>query len=70
MDEFSELEIQKCVGWLYVGTLPHYVMANVPDAEIKAMRRAKEAVRKLCNAKELRPLMAAFEITSGVCPEK
>lgn len=62
MDEFSELEMQKCVGWLYVGTLPHYIMANVPNAEIMAMRRAREAVKKLAAAKELRPLMAAYEI--------
>ena len=62
MDEFSELEVERCVGWLYVGTLPHYVMAKVPNAEVEAMRKAKTAVLKLLNAKELRPLMVAFDI--------
>lgn len=61
-DEFSELELERCVGWLYVGTLAHYVMAKVPDAEVTAMRHAKKAVMKLVAAKEVRPLMAAFEI--------
>ncbi len=62
MDEFSD-EMLKCIGWLYVGMLPHYMMANVPSAEVLAMQHAKAAVRKLAAAGELRPLAAAFEVS-------
>lgn len=62
MEEFSELEVLRCIGWLYVGTMPQYVIAGIPDAEMMAMRRAREAVLKLLAAKELRPLMVAFDI--------
>jgi len=62
MGEITDLEREKIVGWLFVSSVPQYVISGVKDAELMAMQRARQAVTRLERVGQLGPLMAAFEV--------